>query len=36
MTFVSDVLARRNDASLMTNDGKLAELCRKLNVECII
>jgi len=27
------VLARRNDAVLVTNDGKLAEVCKKLKIE---
>ena len=27
------VLARRNDAILITNDGPLAEICKKLNIE---
>ena len=27
------VLARRNDAVLITNDGPLAEICKKLNIE---
>jgi predicted nucleic acid-binding protein len=27
------VLARRNDAVLITNDGPLAEICRKLNIK---
>jgi predicted nucleic acid-binding protein len=27
------VLARRNDAVLITNDGPLADICRKLNIE---
>ena len=27
------VLARRNDAVLITNDSPLAEICRKLNIE---
>ena len=27
------VLARRNDAVLITNDGPLAEICKKLNID---
>jgi predicted nucleic acid-binding protein len=27
------VLARRNDAILITNDGPLSEICKKLNIE---
>ena len=27
------VLARRNDAILITNDGPLAEICKRLNIE---
>jgi predicted nucleic acid-binding protein len=27
------VLTRRNDAVLITNDGPLAEICKKLNIE---
>ncbi len=27
------VLARRNDAILITNDGPLADICKKLNIE---
>lgn len=27
------VLARRNDAVLITNDGKLSEICKKLNID---
>ena len=30
------VLARRNDAALITNDGQLSLLCKKLNIEVII
>ncbi len=29
------VLARRHDATLVTNDSALSELCKKLNVACI-
>ena len=29
------VLARRNDATVVTNDGKLAELCRKARLEVV-
>jgi|SRR3989304_5894299 len=29
------VLARRNDATLITNDGSLSEICRKLNISVI-
>jgi len=27
------ILARRNDAILITNDGPLADMCKKLNIE---
>ena len=30
------VLARRNDATLITNDGKLSQICNKLNIEVTI
>ena len=29
------ILARRNDATIITNDGKLAELCKKAKIEVI-
>jgi predicted nucleic acid-binding protein len=29
------VLTRRNDAKLLTNDGALADICKKLNIEVI-
>ena len=30
------VLARRNDATLITNDNKLSQICNKLNIEVTI
>jgi predicted nucleic acid-binding protein len=30
------VLARRNDATLLTNDGKLSMICNKLNIEVVL
>ena len=30
------VLARRNDATLITNDSKLSQICNKLNIEVTI
>lgn len=30
------ILARRNDAILLTNDGPLSKLCKKMKIECSI
>ena len=30
------ILARRNDATLITNDSKLSQICNKLNIEVTI
>jgi predicted nucleic acid-binding protein len=29
------VLARRNDALIMTNDEQLSSICKKLNIEVV-